>query len=491
MVENLTYDQFCSKYYLEASKAVDITETKYIANNGGIHRSIDMDFVKSKTITEALRKAYDTFDADREKNASIKTYIHTIVRTRFLTEIRNESTAVKAGKKSDIDRVGRKAALADTGEEELDRQERLREMAKAIANLTHEEQIVINCYLDHEREYVDAALDKLGWGEERRTDVLRLKKRAMLSLQKMMVGSPKATKEQQEVPKEERPYYVYDIKLANLKGYVDMYKQYFGLDHPNLDIDLSLLDRNPEKTFSIVDFVRNDDIMTAFSDGNFQCKEEDKQGYVDLLWVFANLYYKDSYQRYQDYYNEEVSDQLIWEEIQDDMLKLYAFIQDHPKKEEVVIKMGGKSVKFDDVDGWFQALLNNHLFPHCLPEFKSKEQALKKMKKTAGRKKENIVATAVINGVARLFEDEGLITGRAPKNLCKFIKTYLILMDVLDGNKDVLSEANIKSSITNFRNQKEDPRLFTPELRTVTLEEMKDSSLHDRSSSLWLFHPDK
>ena len=512
MIENLSYNEFCGKYFITANRSADIAVSNFIKKYGVPHQSIDLEVIKDSATEYALEKAFNHFDAS--KNASIETYLFTIIHNRIITELGKESKAIKAGNPLSLDQNDRLRVkvegrsdeqesdeddsmdILEVGKSGSSRAKMISRLQECIKKLSPEDQIILGCWMKSPDTYTDDALKALGWGSEKRASVQGHKKRALDSLRKMLEKKSKTPNTQESTlePKQAALQY-YDLKLKGIKNLVDIIKEYFGLDHPTLDGELMLLGMDPERVFHLPAYVRFEDVMTAFKEAEFLCPEELEYTAVSILCLVANLYYGDSYQRYQEYYSDLIYDELMWEVVEKDILKFYVFMKKHRERGPLSIKIGKAKIDLENTDMWFHNLMDNHLFPKCLPKITTLQEAENKLKKDAGRRSENKVATAIINGISTLFEDLDWIRGRAPKNLCAFIKKFLILMNVFDKNDTVLSEANIKSSITNFRKQKEDPRFFTPESKMMTLAEvMADETLKSVGSFPerdWLFNPEQ
>lgn len=489
MIENLSYNEFCNKYYMDACKAADSALVNIIKQHGAPHTSIDVDLVKDLAVTFALRKAYENYDSKKEGKSSVKTYLSKIVHNRVLTEFQKEAKGVGAGDRRSLDEDFNEGGEYDgtfAEEDGTEQMNRLAKMLKCIDSLGEEEQVVIRCWLANSRTYTDDALKKLGWGFERRSDVQSLKSKAMSELRKMMKkDKPRSEyKEKSIAHKPARVIYAASYFLRDLIPYVDLVKKYFGLNHPNLELEILLLDRDPDRKFELIEYVTDEELKKAYDEAHFN-ESENWRDYLNVLALVTNLYYKDSYQQYEDFSTEEIGDDLRWECIKKDIVKFYVFMQEHSSESPITIKIGNDKVELSDEFGWVQGLVNYHLFPKCLPDIKSKEEALAMLKKSPGRRAGSTIIPAIINGIATYFEDMGLIAGRAPKNLCSFIRKILIMMELVSAEDESFTEGNIKASINNYKKQKKDPKVFTPEVRTITFEEL--GSISSNPDVTWLF----
>lgn len=516
MITDLSYEEFCRKYIGFANKSAKNAITGYIEKYGEQDVSIDLDLVKDISISKALEKAYKNYDPDNESKASVKTYLNTILRNQISTEIGKEVTATGVGIKFSLDESyneGGKELSKDedslsgnydfTGaqigafsqENDEEKRERRDKLSSYIQRLNPEDRIIIECYLTSGKSYADDALERLGWDESRRELIQKRKERAIDALRRMREASTFKEEannkyvEEDELPdNDSKQIYEYSLRLSDMKPYVEIIKEYFGLNHPYLDMELLLLDDDPDREFKLIAFVPYDDIKKALLDASFNVGE-DIEEYTSLLWTVANLYYGDMYQRYEVAAMEEADDYLRWNCIQEDITRLFAFMGNHKSEEHINIRVGNDSVELDNPFRWFQSLLDNHLFPNCIPDIKDVQQANQVLSRAKGRKIDNKVATAIVNGVASFFKDEGLITARAPKNLCSFLWKFLVMMKLKDASDYLFSESSIKNWINNIRGQKDDPKIYTPEIREVSIEELKEIPLNEKADR-WLFNPE-
>ena len=516
MITDLSYDAFCRKYIDYAQKSAKIAIASFIENYGEQDASIDLDLVKDISISKALEKAYKTYNPENESKASIKTYLNTILRNQIYTEIGKEVTATGVNMKFSLDESyneGGKALSKDedslsgnydftgaqTGsfnqEEDDDKREKRDKLSSYIERLNPEDRIIIECYLMSGKSYTDDALERLGWDESRRELVQKRKERAINALISMNEESSykdeqidKSFQEEETFKNESQQIYAFSLKLAEMKPYVEIIKKYFGLNHPTLDMELSLLEDDPDREFQLYAFVTYDEIKDALIKASFN-PVEDLDEIVRTIWTVANLYYGDLYQRYEAYKMAEADDYLRWNCIKEDLVRLYRFMSHHKTDEHITIKIGTDNTEINNYFQWFQALLDYHLFPNCIPDITCVDKADKFLMKEQGRKVDNKIASAIINGIANLFKDRGLITARAPKNLCSFLQRLLTLMDIKDSSGRLYKEDVIKSTINNIQRQKGDPKIFTPEIKEVSIEELKSIPLNE-ASERWLFNPE-
>lgn len=251
--------------------------------------------------------------------------------------------------------------------------------------------------------------------------------------------------------------YKYDIPLKDIQPYVAYLKEYFGLEHPLLDLEISLLDIDPERTFEVIEYVTRAQIDELFD--KFIPGIEGQDNYGSLLWLVANLYYKDSHSQYQDYIQNDLNqNNNTLSRIQKDIMRLYIFLQDHPKKCPITISVGNDKVELNDAFGWFQSVMTHHVFPNAIPDIKTKEDAESILRKKAGRPETRTEVNAIVNGIARLFANDGLVKGKAPKELCIFIQQFLEKMELIEKDDKTVTPEWIKAQISNLSKPGKDPR---------------------------------
>lgn len=268
-----------------------------------------------------------------------------------------------------------------------------------------------------------------------------------------------------------------NLRLQDWKPYVDIIKKYFGLNHPSLGLELEFVNKgiDPDRTFTIKELIHSDSIGRVFD--NYFPNAQSRDAFVCFLWLVGNLYYGDNISLYDQAMFENIEDDLYWSTIEQEILHLYIFMQKHTSAEPVNVRIGKESIKIDNTNAWLQAILNNHVFPNCLPNVQNSSEAealLLKKGKGAGAPLKHPEVNTIVNGVANLFFDEGLVTENAPLNLCGFLKQYLVLMNLIAEGDTTIDEEWIKAQIHNFKKKSKDPRLFTSESKEVSLEELKE-----------------
>ena len=288
----------------------------------------------------------------------------------------------------------------------------------------------------------------------------------------------------------EKQYYVCNLPLKNIPPYVDFIKKYFGLSHPNLELEMLLVKDDPERKFEMTELVTHEDIVELF-EKYFSNVGSDKTFFEDLLWLVANLYYGDSYDQYNNFFDYEVEPEAnVWDCIMKDMARLFAFLQNHPEEEVITIQMGKDKVELNDAFKWFQGVMNNQVFRNCIPEIQHKEDAESLLRKKAGRPQTRKEVNAVVNGVSRLFAEEGIIEGKAPRNLLDFIRAFLVKMDLIKADDVFVTNEWIKAQITNLQKPGKDARFNNVEVHSVSAEELKNVPVWNKALN-WVFPPKK
>ena len=278
----------------------------------------------------------------------------------------------------------------------------------------------------------------------------------------------------------------FPVPLKTLPPYVEVIKKYFGLSDPNLEAEMLLLPKDPERVFKIAEFVTRDEIVELFD--IFSPKVKDgKFFYENLLWLVANLYYGDRYKKSICFFNNDINgDENVWYSIEKDMAKLFAFLQDHPQEEKITIQMGKDKVELDDAFKWFQSVMDNQVFPNCIPYIQNKEGAKSLLQKKAGRPQTRQEVNAVVNGISRFFADEKIIEGKAPKDLLDFIESFLVKMALIEENDEFVTTYWIKSQISNLQKPGKDARFFNLDVHEASAEKLKEVPWWFKATN-WIF----
>ncbi len=293
----------------------------------------------------------------------------------------------------------------------------------------------------------------------------------------------------------------YDVK--SLEPIFPLIKEYFG--NPYIEF------QDYPEAFPFKEVVTSDAIEELLL--RYFEKDQVTKEVLSLLWLVANLYYCGNIEAREQGNYWDVDD---WEQkriIREEIAQLYSFITERgtlriPKNKQYYPREGGEiefksqtgTLKILDTECWIEALLENYLFPNCLPDVSNDEEAQliwKKENKPAGRKARKTV-NAIIHGVDMFLHDQGVVDRNvaAPKSLCLFIYDYLETMGLLDylteDNKEKKSEPwyIIQKQIPYFRKEENNPKLFTPELEECLPEEWIGNP-RDDAAYQWLYYPNR
>lgn len=212
MVEGLTLNQFCSKYFDAAMKIADMTVADHIKRYGRISERADIDEAKSVAVNYALEKVYTHFDVDHESQAKLETYMSTAVRNQTITEIKAETSKVKLpdnnkkhkGEKEStviiefIPQGGIKQTIGEpysrigyTGVYEK-KEEVILHMLNCMKQLPPIDQVILKNWMYKQKTYISDSIDELGWEHSKENEnVVGVRcNRAKKSLGKLMGEKP-------------------------------------------------------------------------------------------------------------------------------------------------------------------------------------------------------------------------------------------------------------------------------------------------------------
>ena len=304
----------------------------------------------------------------------------------------------------------------------------------------------------------------------------------------LSVNALSLVRKSQHTYRMEKQYYVRDLVLKNCPPFVEIIKKYFGLSHPNLELEMFLVPDDPERTYELTEYVLPEDIRKLIGDYFPKIAEKDKEFLTNLLWLVANLYYGDSYGEQREFIENEWNGEYnTWRCIEQDIIRLYAFLQDHPEEERITIQMGKDKVVLDDAFNWFQDVMTNQTFPNCIPHIHNKEEAQSFLRKKSGRPQTRKEVNAIVNGIAKYLSDENVIDGKAPKNLLEFIRRFLVMMALIEEDDVFVTTDWIKAQITNLQKQGKDARFENLDWVEVPADNMMESPWE--KAMRWVFPP--
>ena len=284
------------------------------------------------------------------------------------------------------------------------------------------------------------------------------------------------------------------FKVKALKPFVPILKKYFGLPFVEIELEIMAADhegeRGDDRKIAIPAYVEPGKVKELL-DTHFG-KDAVSDQIIDTLFLAANIYYGDSVSDYES--QQSTSDDYLFfmerTEMREEIAKLYSFIQKRKKQEvsqPIKFVSDKEKVVLDDTAGWLEALLENHLFPNCLPDVKDDQDARRLWDKKGKRgRPERPQVNAIVNGVASYLGDQGVVEGVAPTNLCNFIVEYLKAMGQFRDSTDaaVLTSKWVKAQIHNLAES--GPVFYNYNMSDATVEEL--STLPpDMKAYQWLF----
>lgn len=298
-----------------------------------------------------------------------------------------------------------------------------------------------------------------------------------------------------------------NIPASTLKRYIPLLQQYIGLPFPEPELEVAAAERgdNPDAICEIrgVEHVSHSTITMLLRKHLDQPEKPSDISY--FLWLAANLYYCGNISANEDSLLNSVINQYEEKWIQEEIAQLYSFIQ----RRKDIARNGDKefhSITFVSGDKqtkltihntycWFEALLENYLFPNCLPDVTSDEDAKKiweKEKQQPGPKAQKD-KNAIIHGVEMFLHDYGVVTNaEAPKNLCTFLYYYLDAMNLQKVSNNPEEEDKliwgIKSAIHNFRKDEDNAKFSNAGFNIVSMEELSITT-PEQAAYDWLFNP--
>jgi|GEM_PF-3265451 len=190
------FSTFCNQYYPYACRMAGKVMAKMVAKNGPMSPYIDQTLIKDTAVYEALEKAYETYDAEREGEGGIHSYLYILVRNCVCNELRTNAAAVGVKQRdpeiSDYKQLkDLKDLLVDIEQEYkyVEKEELIKEMISCMKTLDGVDQVILSCFMTYPKsEYTDMALEQLGWEDSpRRRNVIQVKcNRAIAALRKKM-----------------------------------------------------------------------------------------------------------------------------------------------------------------------------------------------------------------------------------------------------------------------------------------------------------------
>ena len=281
----------------------------------------------------------------------------------------------------------------------------------------------------------------------------------------------------------------FPISFENLAPYVEKCAEYFGFLHDGLRDMVFFASSGPKyENADMPDGLTDEESIVTWDalrqefNKYFPAVDDDKEKECLLiLWLIANTAKVGELDKYeaarQDFEFSEFPDYYSWKPIKDELIRLYSFLSMHRNAMTITISVkdwalpggmkteGNKLVTYSekfyehimsnksimdswgdlgikpgspmilepDEFRWFHALAFNHIFPKCIPEIQTVDDAERYLapQKTGPKEKSRDIKP-IIAGTAKLFRDAGLLKDqRAPKELCEFIIQLLVKMGLI------------------------------------------------------------
>ena len=157
MITDLTWNEFCERYYETARQTARHYLYRQKNKSGGFHRLVDEDYVLDSAVLTGLEKTYQNFNASR--GVKITTYLSRIIHNEIVDELTRESK--EAERKDDLDAL--RTAVQSFGESpsEEKREQLLARMTAAIRQLSPSDQVILNYYLEDQSSYIENSVKEL------------------------------------------------------------------------------------------------------------------------------------------------------------------------------------------------------------------------------------------------------------------------------------------------------------------------------------------
>lgn len=163
----MTFEDFCRAYIGEARKAAEETVAKHIAKTGKLPRTFDVELVKELGITYGLEKTFLKYDPASATNGMLP-FLHTVVRNCVKTELVKEGKSLNLKNRDDMESLveNRKEYRFTTSigsDAYHDRKEQvIKQLVGCVKKLSPMDQVIIYCWLDDRKNYIEMALAELG-----------------------------------------------------------------------------------------------------------------------------------------------------------------------------------------------------------------------------------------------------------------------------------------------------------------------------------------
>lgn len=167
----MTFEQFQVKYYPVAMSFAELKVRKHIAKNGRFDQSVDVEMAKLDGALKGLEKAYKSYDVDNVDDESIKKFLYTVVGNAVIDAIRHEGSVAGSSKRNDFDNElkfnAKLGGYAGTSDYHQRKEEVIKSMIALVKKLDPTAQVIINCYLKDEKNYIENSIIELGWDDNK------------------------------------------------------------------------------------------------------------------------------------------------------------------------------------------------------------------------------------------------------------------------------------------------------------------------------------
>ena len=165
------FSAFCKQYYRYACNVAEKKIAYFIKKYGDSNPYIDPAIVRDNAVFDALEKTYLNFDVDHESEASINTFLYTVVSNCVYSELpkftKGSGGNIRSYAKPDITQYREFKDLINdfADEKKYETKEMLiMEMLDNMKKLNPVNQVILSCYMLYPKsEYTDKSLEQLGW----------------------------------------------------------------------------------------------------------------------------------------------------------------------------------------------------------------------------------------------------------------------------------------------------------------------------------------
>lgn len=158
MITDLTWNEFCERYYETARQTARLYLERQRKKLGGFHRRVDTDYVLDSAVLSSLERTFQGFNA--AKGVRITTYMSRIIHNEIVDELTRESR--EAARKDDLEALRKVVQRYGESVSEEKRELVLSRLTEAIKKLSPSDQIILSYYLEGQPSYAESASNELG-----------------------------------------------------------------------------------------------------------------------------------------------------------------------------------------------------------------------------------------------------------------------------------------------------------------------------------------